>query len=326
MHRQFLVFLAVLFSSVLLAGCGTGSSLNSGGTNGSGSTNPSVALSSSKGAINPGDVITLTWAAQNANTFVSSNFGAAAASGSIQVSPAATTEFFVTVSGSGQSVTSKTTVTVNNKARFVLVGNPTAAGVSDLQSLLTTIGTVAVQADIPAPSADFDAVVLHQSGNLTTTTAPKVQALVDASKGVVVVGWAPAPLVGINNPTSQSSVDTSKIASWLGATKLQPGGYIAYDIARSNAGFFALPPGDAGAQVYLGSISGDPWIIPAFLGASDDKVISTSSGNQETLAYAFKPESARVYWQWSTSGQNAQYRDTVIAIFKTGALWAAGQH
>lgn len=77
----------------------------------------SVQLSANPAKINSGDQATLTWSSQGATSIsVDHGVGSVAASGSVAVSPTATTVYTAVASRSGQTATSSATVTVNAPA------------------------------------------------------------------------------------------------------------------------------------------------------------------------------------------------------------------
>ena len=76
------------------------------------SSAPTVTLTASPLEIEEGNSATLSWSSTDADTVVSSNFGAKKVTGSVNVSPLETTTYTITVEGPGGQATAEGTVTV----------------------------------------------------------------------------------------------------------------------------------------------------------------------------------------------------------------------
>lgn len=87
---------------------------------------PTVSLTGNKDAILLGEAVRLDWSSANAASVAASNFGATGLSGSLQVTPAVTTTYTLTVQGPGGEVTGSFPVTV---ATVAVAVNPTSGAV-----------------------------------------------------------------------------------------------------------------------------------------------------------------------------------------------------
>lgn len=98
---------------LVLSGCrGLGSS--SGGSTPPPAPPPTATLTAAPATINAGQPSTLTWSTSNATAVsIDNGIGTVAASGTQQVTPAATTTYTITATGNGQTATAQATVTVN---------------------------------------------------------------------------------------------------------------------------------------------------------------------------------------------------------------------
>jgi phospholipase C len=104
--RSVLILLICVIASLL--------SLSCGGTQQTPSATLTVRLSATPLKINAGDQATLTWSSQGATSItIDRGIGGVAASGSVVVSPTATTVYTAVANGSGQTAASRATVTVN---------------------------------------------------------------------------------------------------------------------------------------------------------------------------------------------------------------------
>ena len=297
-----------------------------------------------------GESVTLTWSASGASQIVSSSFGAASLQGAINVTPAATTTYTITVGGAtGPNASQSVTVEVSGGApRFLLIGNSENADVTKIQALLQTMGPVNVQNTMPNDGAAFDAVVIHESASITPADARKVQTILGQGKGVVLVQRTPRLLATGDIKKS----DVSAIASWFGGvTSLEgPGAKAAWKV-RPGSGTVTVPNTLCGKQI---SASG-----ATFAKSVGDNVDVVDGAAIKPLgiaswmdigAFGFKPQSGgRVYFQGSSNGtslssgsmldrifgklgkrdssddavQAASDQGATAALFQAGAYWAA---
>ena len=104
--RSVLILLICVIASLLILSCG--------GTQQTPPATVSVRLSATPLKINAGDQATLTWSSQGATSItIDRGIGSVAASGSVVVSPTATTVYTAVANGSGQTAASSATLTVN---------------------------------------------------------------------------------------------------------------------------------------------------------------------------------------------------------------------
>ncbi len=110
---------------------------------------PTASLAAAPATITAGSSATLTWMTTNATTVsIDQGVGTVAASGSMKVTPSATTQYTLTATGSGGSVTSVATVTVQGAApTATLTASPTTVTAGN-QSTLTWTTTNATTVSI----------------------------------------------------------------------------------------------------------------------------------------------------------------------------------
>lgn len=319
--RLALSFLPLL---VLLTGCG--------GAGGS-SADPdaaSVTLRADRTTIRPGETATLSWSSRNADEVATSNLGVTTVNGSLAVSPTFTTEYTVTVAGNGRSTSRVTVVVDRPRPRFALIGSTSDPEVPAIQSLLSGVGTVYVRSAIPVFDS-FDGLVIHGSAPVGPADAATVQSALAANKGVVLVGFAPSKLAtgqgGFTNDGSDTDeeLDTSAIAGWFGATRLNRRiGLSDYDTAV-RLSYFALPSSVDPTQRFYEPGGGDDSELPSvengLIGATSYRTIENGF---HALGFASAlPSGGRVYWQWHSSGFDAPSQANVSALFRQACLWAA---
>jgi hypothetical protein len=310
-------------SVVLAAGCGGG-----GGT----ASDPKAAhvtLTADRAVIQPGETVTLAWTSRNASEVETSNFGADRLSGTLAVAPTFTSDYTITVSGSGTHAATVRVAVDRPRPRFVLVGNAADPEVPQIQAILQQAGDVTVQASLP-PATAYDAVVVHTSAAVGPAERAAVQAALTANKGVVLVGFAPTKLAtGASTFGSGDVLDTSAVAAWFGGvTEVRKG--IPWEASpyRSgvNLGFFALPADvDPKLPTYADPGGGDDKRLPVVesgrIGAAAYRTIATRN---RAIGFAFRPPAGgRVAWQWHSGGFDPASQPRVSAMFRAACLWAA---
>ena len=165
---------------------------------------PTVQLSANPASINSGGSSTLTWSTTHATTVtIDHGIGAVQATGSVQVSPAATTTYKITASGPGGTADATATVTVNASAAAPtasLSANPTtiAAGQSATLTWSTTNATsVSLDQGIGAVALSGSLTVKPAATTKYTLTASGAGGQATAAATVTVT--APADIHSINH-------------------------------------------------------------------------------------------------------------------------------
>lgn len=109
-------------------------------------TPPTATLSANPASITAGQSSTLTWSSTNATSCTGTNFSTGGAtSGSVAVTPGATTNYSVTCSGTGGSASDSATVSVSNPVTPDLTAGPVSA----------VSGTVGQAVSLSAPVANI---------------------------------------------------------------------------------------------------------------------------------------------------------------------------
>jgi hypothetical protein len=197
---------------MMLSACGGhASSSNPPGTTPTGAA-PAVQISADKTSIVQGQTAVLTWNATNA-TAVSIQPGQSglAASGTLNVSPTATTTYTATATGPGGSATASMTITVTPAAppTVTLTASPATVNAGQFSTLTwTSAGANTVTIDPKIPSEDNQALAL--SGNAAvvpaTTTTYTITATGPGGTGsaqtTVTVTQAVPTITLTVNPTS----------------------------------------------------------------------------------------------------------------------------
>jgi hypothetical protein len=98
------------FSAVEQAAFGTNAGPTGTGSSGTTAPAPTASLSASPASITSGQPTTLTWSSTNATSCTGTNFTASGTSGSVSVSPSATTNYSLTCSGSGGTSSAATAI------------------------------------------------------------------------------------------------------------------------------------------------------------------------------------------------------------------------
>ena len=230
-------------------------------------------------------------------------------------------------------VSAPAAVTVIPPPKIVLVANgQNAQVVSFLQQMQTKnipIDRVDAVPDL-AIIQNYDVLMIWcgngTSGNVSAADADKVLTLLNAGRGVVLLGSAPAILAG-------GSGDLTPISTWFGGARVMNLGATENIFARGTSGSFALPAiVSPNGLVYGNSDNNDyrPYIFAQdILNPATDKVLSSSSSalqhNSDAVdALAYQtPSSGRVYWQFSPNGLNTTYTNQVLAVFLAGTNWTA---
>ncbi|MGV3615166.1 MAG: hypothetical protein ACO1SV_07505 [Fimbriimonas sp.] len=318
----------LLLAACLLPGCGGGGSKDVVDPN-----DPAITLTADHYLVEPGEPVTLAWSSRNADEVTTSNLGVVDVNGTLTVIPTFTSDYTLTVAGSGTD-TATVRVTVDRpRPRFAVVGNAADPEIPQIQALLQQAGTVTVTPSLPAAST-YDAVVIHGSGSVGPSDASAVQATLSSNKGVVLVGFAPTKLATGNasftddGGASDEALDTSPIASWFGGVTEVVRGATTFTSPWQtgvNLGYFALPTAVDPAGVTYDSGDGDDPRLPAIesgrVGAAAYRTIAT---NYRAIGFAFRPPTGgRVAWQWHSGGFDPGSQARVSALFRTACMWAA---
>lgn len=209
-------FGAAFALGLVIFGCGGGGALG-------GSDN--VKLSASQASIPYGATVTIGWTTRNLKTTSNNGFEKAnfvriydslPPNGNVTDQPAMTTTYRMAVrSDSGSLKEDAITVHVAKSAKkFLVVGGTTSPDQATAQTLLSEVTSVpsTLSSTIPAPSADFDVLILCEGGAFGPADRSTVANWVVGGKGVVVVGGAGNQLA----TGSLSNSNTSSIATWFG--------------------------------------------------------------------------------------------------------------
>ena len=250
--------------SILLAGCGGGSS--GGGTSQSGSTVksneplPTITFTASPTNIGQGSSSTLTWTSSNSTSVTIDNgIGTVALSDSRQVTPAANTTYTATVTGPGGVTTASASVTVIPRPTITIAINPSTVKAGQTATLTWNssnatsvtfdngIGSVPPSGSrtvTPADTTSYTATVSGQAGTITASATVTVVfpptiafSAVPASivqGGSATLSWTSsnADSVAIDNnigaqPANGSVVVTPQSSTAYTATATGPGGTVS---------------------------------------------------------------------------------------------------
>ena len=158
------------------------------------------------------------------------------------------------------------------------------------------------------------------SGNVSSTDAATVLTLLNAGRGVVLLGSAPAILAG-------NTGDLTPISSWFGGVRAMQLGAGADVYARGTSGAFPLPALVSPNGLVYSNNSNDyrPFIHNNdILNTATDKVLVADRYSDDVNALAYQtPSNGRVYWQFSPNGLNTTYTNQLIAMLLAGTNWAA---
>jgi len=170
----------------------------------------------------------------------------------------------------------------------------------------------------PATLQQFDVLMVGASGNIGTADAPKVEAFLNAGKGVVLLGYAPRVLATGNSEND----DTSSIASWFRGVARVRDDFFRTSYVRANPGKFPLPAGILpGEQIYPSSNG-----ILIFSVDVKNPTVDFVAGDGDritALAYELPSGGGRVYWQFHPYGPDSAYSDKVLSLLLAGTNWTA---
>lgn len=198
--------------SSLLIGCGGG---------GVSAPRASISLGLSKSTLTYGESVTLSWTSQGVRNLTSQTsfpVSSSQVNGSMVDRPATSTTYVVTgVDDAGNEVSATIAVSVARiPSRFLLVGDQSLAGVTQIASFLKSLSGLDVATSLTLPTPiDADVVVILRSANVGPADHAAVQSYLSAGGRVVIVGRAANKLATGN----ELNPDVSAIGSWFaGAT------------------------------------------------------------------------------------------------------------
>ncbi len=187
-----------------------------------------VTLTADDTSIIEGQSTTLRWTSTNADTVVSSNFGAATVTGQGSVSPKATTTYTITVGGPGGQATDTVIVTVIPATTVNLTADPASIpeGGRTLLSWTSTNATSVVSSDFGANTVNGQLLVSPVTTHTYTITmsGPGGQATDTATVTViphptVTLTATPSTIYGAGSSTLQwASTDATTVVSTVGFT------------------------------------------------------------------------------------------------------------
>jgi hypothetical protein len=221
-------------------------------------------------------------------------------------------------------------VTVLPAPRLALVANGQDAQVVAFLQLLQSRNITPTRFDmVPEPDIlqEFDVLMVSPSGAVGTADAAKLEAFLNAGRGVVLLGTAPAALANGTPVVDYPPTDISAVARWFGGVTGMSDQNRGTS-ARPTPGAFPLPPGvEPGQIVYEPGGSDDMPYIPggSVLNPAVDRVLRSDGGDSYALAYELPPSSGggRVYWQFHPYGLNSAYTNRVTGLLIAGTYWAA---
>jgi hypothetical protein len=257
--RFFLRISSVFLFAVSIAaiGCGGGSMSTQNNSTG----RPLLTLAAEPGTVASGASTVLTWNASNASSVSIGGVGAFPASGSVKVTPTATTTYTATAAGPGGTTKSSTVVSVitptQEKPTVVFSAQPSSitAGTSSLLSWTTNnatsvsiagVGTFRANASVtvtPSATATYTASVIGPGGTAASTTTVTVtpeqnppptmsfsaQPSIIASGGTAVLSWTTTNATSVNIPgVGNFPAD--------GSTKVTPSSTTVYTASALGAG------------------------------------------------------------------------------------------
>lgn len=166
---------------------------------------PVITLSASPTSIFVGDSSLISWSTTNADTVVSSNFGASALSGSVSVTPSVNTTYSLTVSGPG----GKTTKTVN----VVTAYRPPTVSISFSPSSITTGNSSTLSWSstnaTSVVSSNFGATTVNGSTTLSPSTSTTYNITVSGLGGTA----SASSTLSVSQPTPSISLSPSSITT-----------------------------------------------------------------------------------------------------------------
>jgi len=189
-------------------------------TQNSGQQAPAITLNASPGTVASGTSTMLTWNAKNASTVSISGVGSFAASGSVKVTPTATTKYTATATGPGGTTASSTVVNVTTSGPTPTITlsaqpNSIAPGASTVLSWSTTNTTSVSIAGVGTFGAT-GTVNVTPSANATytaTATGPGGTAASSTTVTVTSVQNAP-PTISFNAQPNTITSGASAVLSW----------------------------------------------------------------------------------------------------------------
>jgi uncharacterized cupredoxin-like copper-binding protein len=211
---------------------------------------PSITFSASPTTITPGQSSTLTWITTNATSVtIDQGIGAQALTGSMIVSPGATTTYTLTATGAGGTRTATTTVTVSAPGlpQVSFTASPAtiaAGGTSTLSWATANATSVAIDSGIGAKPLNGSMPVSPAATTTYTLTATGAGGTKTATATVTI---APAPTI-IFTATPQS---------------ILPGGTTRLDWQVFDATAVMLDP-NLGVQPFVGSLTVTPKVTTIY--------------------------------------------------------------
>jgi hypothetical protein len=252
--------------------------------------------------------------------------------------------------GGTATVTATVDGVVSIAGAVTVVAPPTIALVADgrdaetvsLLQLLQSRGVTPTRFDgIPDPDTlqRFDVLMVWSSSQVGASDGPKVEAFLNAGRGVVLLGDAPLRLSG--GQVSQTN-GTAAIAPWFaGVTAVQrryvSDFYVHPDSASSGTTVLPLPDDvPAGSPVYATDSVASLILYREDVRSGSADMVAVSQNGAYVSALANEASAAssgalpgRVYWQWHPygaggSGSNvAANADRALSLLLAGATWVS---
>jgi hypothetical protein len=225
-------------------------------------------------------------------------------------------------------VTGTTTVVVDPAAPTIsvrLIGNSQIAEVSQTKAILELKGFSVTTSPSLTGVPTEDVILIHSSIALSPVVNEEqlCEDTLRVGKGLVWLGR------GLGGPGT-TNLDTSGIAAWFGAMRINTG-LNTYDFTTNHStGSFPLPAGILpGAKAARRTGSAANWGVFAnqVLPLAVPILTNDYPAQSEVLgAFAFTPPiGGRVYFQFHPYGFDQKTRGTTILMLMAGTAWASGK-
>jgi len=267
--RLFLRILSFVFLFTILIAtiaCGGGSLA----TPKSSTNQPTITLAAQPNTVASGSSTVLSWNASNATSVSISGVGTFPATGSVKVTPAATTTYTATATGPGGTTQSSTVVSVTTsgaKPTIVLSAQPStiAPGTSAVLNWTTTNATSVSIAGVGTFGATGSTKVAPTSTTTYTATATGPGGTA-ASNATVTVSQNPPPTISFSAQPSTIPSGGTSVLSWTttnatgvsisglgnfpanGSTNVTPSATTTYTATAQGAGGTAQAPATVTVQ------------------------------------------------------------------------------